>query len=59
MKAYIFANSLVLFASYLVGAFVAWDIDAGNWDAAGRGMLMIVAIAACLLVSTAILDGSK
>lgn len=40
-------------AAYLFGAFVAWDFDAGNWDAFGRAILGV-----CVMPVTAILGAA-
>jgi hypothetical protein len=40
---------IILFLSYLAGAFVAWDLYPGNWDSFGRYLIVLLALAACVI----------
>jgi hypothetical protein len=40
---------IIVFLSYLVGAFVAWDLYPGNWDSFGRYLIVLLALAACVI----------
>jgi hypothetical protein len=34
---------------YLLGSFVAWDYNPGNWDQFGRYMIAMLSIMMCLI----------
>jgi hypothetical protein len=40
---------IILFLSYLAGAFVAWDLYPGNWESFGRYLIVLSALAACII----------
>jgi hypothetical protein len=46
---------VVFTLAYLVGAFICWDLNAGNWDPFARVMVGIIGTFASLLGSAEVL----
>lgn len=48
MMARILAPIAAISAVYLLGAFIAWDFNAGNWDQRDRFFIGILALCAAV-----------
>jgi hypothetical protein len=40
---------IIVISMYLLGSFVAWDFNPGNWDQFGRYMIAMLSIMMCLI----------
>lgn len=48
------------FLGYMIGAFVYWDLNAGNWPLEGRRVLAgVIGLATCLAAMAIIADKNE